>query len=96
MARQICKSFPSLFDEPDEEGDNGQGDGKADTASDGRGGKEHGFGILPYVLTYCRVAYTPIQDALRESVVFVFNVVSCEVHRLHDEQEALKRFKKSH
>lgn len=33
---------------------------------------------------------------MRESVIFVFYVVSYEVERLHAEEEALRKYKKSH
>lgn len=48
------------------------------------------------MITYCRVANTPINDAMRESVIFLFYIVAYEVERINEEEAALKRFKKAH
>lgn len=51
------------------------------------------FGIVPYVLTYCRVTNEPISAVYRSSVIHLFYIVSYETERKKLENEALKKYR---
>lgn len=89
MVSQIHADFPALFTAPV-------------TQSQQQGGEREDngtfavFGVLPFVLTYCKLTNETISTTYQESVRQVFVVVSYEVMRIKEEEEALRRFKSRH
>ena len=91
MVESVHSHFPALFDPQDEEGREDRPDADGETGE--RGGQSvQPYGITPYVLTYCRVANTPIAEAYKSSVIHLFYIVTYETERLRRENERLKQY----
>lgn len=54
-----------------------------------------GFGIIPYILKYCEVTNETITSAFKESVNFVFYIVSYEVLKSKEQERQLKQIRNS-
>lgn len=52
------------------------------------------FGILPYILTYCRVTNEPISEVYKSSATHLFYVVTYETERRRRENEELRKYVK--
>lgn len=89
MVEKIHGNFPALFDqqEDEREDDGGKGGGNEVPAS----GFASGYGILPYLLTYCRVTNETLSEAYRGSVIHLFYIVSYETERLEADAERIRR-----
>ena len=96
MVKSIHTNFPALFDQDDEEREDGE-DAARDAGETGKGSANpfQSFGITPFVLTYCRVACTPIAEVYKSSVIHLFYIVSYETERKRKENEELKKYRRS-
>ena len=94
MVEKIHGNFPTLFDQMDD------GEEDADTEGESRGVEEQGrgakdpYGIIPYVLTYCRVTNETISEAYKGSVNHLFFIVTYETERLMKENDMRRRYMK--
>ena len=93
MVEKIHGNFPALFDlEADsQEGEDSGEEGGGNEGPAGRAASD--YGILPYLLTYCRITNETLTDAYKGSVLHLFYVVSYETERMEAEVERLRRHK---
>lgn len=91
MVTKIHTNFPILFDQPDDENEEHRSGEVERTESEDRR-TANTFGILPYILTYCRITNETITAAYGSSVIHLFYVVSYETERLMKEEEMRKRY----
>ena len=88
MAEQICEHFELLFVSPSEEDQGSEGEADSTELS---GQNSGGYGLLPFMLTYVRVANESLSNTLNESAMQVFLVVQFELERQRKEEEMLRR-----
>ena len=97
MVEELHRHFPTLFDQDDTGGEEGEDSAGAGGEAEGRGGNPFvAYGITPYVLTYCRVTLTPIAEVYKSSVIHLFYIVSYETMRKRRENEELKKYRKGY
>ena len=79
MVKSIHQNHPALFDLPED--DEGDGDGEEESTEGGGPAPLSNYGILPFVLTYCQLAHETLTAAMRESVLQVLYVYNYEHDR---------------
>jgi len=90
MVKKIHSNYPALFDLPDPQDEEEQGEGEG--TQEGTGNPLKSFGIIPFILTYCQITNETFTSALRESVIQVLYIYSYEHTRKVMDEENRKRY----
>ena len=90
----IHKNFPQLFEQENEE-DEGQGNEETISNTNSSYRQLQQFGIIPYVLTYCKLTNHTFGEAMTHNINTVFYLVSYDliVNKIKNE-EIKKAYKK--